>query len=52
MARNDLYSDAMDAAMTAYTTQQFFNRKEPTQGEEMMRKAIAAAIDAYVQESK
>lgn len=48
---DDLYSDAMDAAMTAFVTQNYLQRGQTNDGETMMRRKLAAAIEAYLAEN-
>ena len=44
----DLYSDALDHAVTAYCTQGYLNRKENDSGETKVRRQLAAAIRAWL----
>lgn len=48
-AKDDLYSDAMDAAMTSYCIAD--RRPQAGDGETAMRLKLAAAIDAFIEES-
>lgn len=44
----DLYSDALDSAVTAYCTQGYLNRREAGNGEDHIRRQLAAAIRAWL----
>jgi len=44
----DLYSDAIDSAVTAYCTQGYLNRREACSGEDHIRRQLAAAIRAWL----
>lgn len=44
----DLFTDAMDSAVTAYCTQGYLNRQQSSDGETMVRRQLAAAIRAWL----
>jgi hypothetical protein len=45
----DLYSDAMDSAVTVYCTQGYIDRNSTDTGETRMRRQLAAAIRAFLE---
>ena len=50
-AKDNLYSDAMDAAISTYAAVAFHQRGKSGDGERMMRERLAAVIDAYARET-
>lgn len=46
---NDLYSDAMDSAVTVYCTQGYIDRQSTDDGETRKRRQLAAAIRAFLE---
>jgi hypothetical protein len=47
---DNLFSDAMDAAVTSYCTAHYLQRGDHSDPETLARKRIAAAIQAYLDE--